>query len=138
MARDLYHQNVREALEKEGWVITADPIHISLDETYIEIDMAAEMIFAAEKANQKIAVEVKGFLKKSIISEFHTAIGQFLDYKDALEEVDPNRDLFLAIPQEIYLNPIFQGRFIQKRLRKENVHLIIVNIQNNLITQWIN
>lgn len=27
-AKDLFHQAVRHALEKEGWIITYDPLHI--------------------------------------------------------------------------------------------------------------
>ncbi len=33
MAKDLLHQNVREALEKEGWKITNDPMRIPIDGT---------------------------------------------------------------------------------------------------------
>jgi hypothetical protein len=138
MAKDLYHKNVREALEKEGWTITDDPLHIDLEETYIEIDLAAEMVFAAERKGKKIAVEVKSFLGKSIISEFHTVIGQFADYRDALEESEPDRILHLALPENIYKHPIFQGRFIQKRLKKENVNIILFNTENKSTIQWIN
>ncbi|MFN4254686.1 MAG: element excision factor XisH family protein [Saprospiraceae bacterium] len=28
MARDIFHQEVREALEKDGWTITHDPVPI--------------------------------------------------------------------------------------------------------------
>ena len=137
MAKDLYHKKVRLALEKEGWAITDDPLHIDLEETFIEIDLAAEMLFAAEREGKKIAVEVKSFLGKSIISEFHTVIGQFADYRDALEESEPDRVLYLALPENIYLHPIFQGRFIQKRLKKENVNLILFNVENKDTIQWI-
>ena len=73
MARDLYHHIVKIGLVKEGWNITHDPLHIDLEETYVEIDLAADIAFAANKGEEKIAVEVKSFLGKSIISEFHTA-----------------------------------------------------------------
>lgn len=98
MARDIFHVNVRRALEKEGWTITRAPLHIDLDETYVEIDLAAEMVFAAERADEKIAVEVKSFLSKSIMSDFHQAIGQYLDYIEALDETEPDRILYLALP----------------------------------------
>jgi hypothetical protein len=138
MAKDLYHKKVRAALEKEGWSITDDPLHIDLEETFIEIDLAAEMVFAAEREGRKIAVEVKSFLGKSIISEFHTVIGQFADYRDALEDSEPERILYLALPENIYNHPIFQGRFIQKRLKKEQVNLILFNTENINTIQWIN
>jgi len=41
---------VKQALLKEQWVITADPLTIKLEGVKFEIDLAAEKIFAAEKA----------------------------------------------------------------------------------------
>jgi hypothetical protein len=137
MAKDIYHNIVKTALEKEGWNITDDPMHIDLEETYVEIDLAAEITFAASRGDEKIAVEVKSFLTRSIISEFHTAIGQFLDYRDALDDTEPERELYLAIPNEIFFNSVFQGKFIQRRLKRESVHLITFDIENKIITQWI-
>jgi XisH protein len=66
------------------------------------IDLGPETIVAAEKAGQKIAVEVKSFLGASSISEFHTALGQFFNYRLALEEKDPDRRLYLAVPALTY------------------------------------
>lgn len=70
MAKDIFHENVRQALIKDGWSITSDPLHIDLDETYVEIDLAAEMVFAAERAGEKIAVEVKSFLSNQSFLTF--------------------------------------------------------------------
>jgi hypothetical protein len=53
------------------------------------IDLGAEAIVAAEREGQKIAVEIKSFLGASSISEFHTALGQFFNYRLALEDKDP-------------------------------------------------
>lgn len=137
MAKDLLHQNVREALEKEGWKITNDPMRIPIDGTYMEIDLAAEIVFAAEKGTKKIAVEVKSFLKKSFMTNFHEAMGQYLDYRSALEDFEPDREVYLAIPNHAFENPIFQGRFIQKRIKEENAKLIIFSSIENVILQWL-
>ena len=58
MARDRFHGAVKNALEKEGWIITADPYQISVGDVDFEIDLAAEML-AAERGGEKIAVEIK-------------------------------------------------------------------------------
>jgi XisH protein len=71
------------------------------------------------------------------MSEFYTAIGQFLDYRTAIEVTDAERLLFLAIPNDVWQSKVFQGRFIQKRLQMENVKLIIFDPIVNSITQWI-
>jgi hypothetical protein len=54
MAKDLFHNAVKQALIKEQWVITADPLIIKIEGVKLEIDLAAERVFAAEKAGQKI------------------------------------------------------------------------------------
>ena len=48
MARDFYHYQVKNALIKEGWRITADPFQISIEDVDFEIDLAAEPLIAAE------------------------------------------------------------------------------------------
>ena len=51
----------------------------------MSIDLGAEQLIGAQKDNQKIAVEIKSFLSKSsAISEFNTALGQFINYRAAL------------------------------------------------------
>ncbi|MEM1326986.1 MAG: element excision factor XisH family protein [Bacteroidota bacterium] len=138
MARDLFHANAREAIEKIGWTISADPLRLYISDTaYLEVDLAAENILMAVRGEEKIAVEVKSFLKKSFISAFHEAIGQYLDYKSALDDAEPDRMIYLAIPKEAFLHELFQGRFIQKRLKEESVNLIVFDITTNTIIEWI-
>jgi len=76
------------------------------------VDLGAEKIIAAEKDGEKIAVEIKSFIGPSNISEFHTAIGQFINYRVALEEQYPERNLYLAVPLAIY-QTFFSLQFIQ-------------------------
>jgi XisH protein len=137
MARDLFHNNVREALLKEGWHITNDPLRIPIDGSHLEIDIAAEMIIGAERGGEKIAVEVKSFLSKSFMNNFHEAMGQYLDYKSALEDFEPERVVYLALPTHAYEHSLFKGRFIQKRLREEEAQLIIFDAVKNNIIEWI-
>ncbi|MEB3229940.1 MAG: element excision factor XisH family protein [Leptolyngbyaceae bacterium] len=50
-----------------------------MDEVDFEIDLAAETLIAAVRQQEKIAVEGKSFIASSNISDFHTALGQFLN-----------------------------------------------------------
>lgn len=137
MAKDIFHDNVREALIKEGWTITAEQLRVRLGRAAVEIDMMAENIMVVERDGEKIAVEVKSFLTKSIINAFHEAMGQYLDYRSALRIVDPERAVFLAIPQHIYYHDVFQDWFIQQRLQEEKAKLIVFDSISNTITRWI-
>lgn len=135
MARDRFHYVVRTALEKEGWTITADSYQISVGEVDFEIDLAAE-ILVAERENDKIAVEIKSFIGRSNVSEFHTALGQFINYQVALSEVDPERKLYLAIPESIYKS-FFQRRFTRSMVERFQISLLIYNEKQEVIVQWL-
>ena len=103
MAKDIFHGHVREALEKDSWLITDDPYVLRAEEIDQEVDLGAERLIAATKANELIAVEVKSFLRQSKVYEMHNALGQFNTYAFALKSQEPSRTLYLAIPENIYL-----------------------------------
>ncbi len=109
-ARDLFHDAVRRGLEKDRWLITRDPLELEWEEVKVKIDLAAERLIAAERDRQKIAVEIKSFISTSVISDFHTALGQFLNYRIMLEVNEPDRLLYLAIPLDAF-ETFFQSRF---------------------------
>lgn len=134
MAKDRFHNAVRTALEKEGWTITADPYEVSVGDVDFEIDLAAQML-AAERAGEKIAVEIKSFIGGSNVSEFHTALGQFLNYQFALEEFDPQRKLYLAIPDSVYKS-FFQRRFTRSVVERTRINLLVYNEKQEIVVQW--
>ena len=134
MAKDRFHYVVRTALEKEGWTITADPYEVSVGDVDFEIDLAAEML-AAEKEEEKIAVEIKSFIGGSNVSEFHTALGQFLNYQYALEEFDSQRKLYLAIPDSVYKS-FFQRRFTRSVIARNQINLLVYEPKQEIIVQW--
>lgn len=135
-AKDIFHNTVKFALEKEGWIITHDPLLIRFGGVEMYVDLGAEKLIAAEKDGQKIAVEIKSFLNYSAISEFHAALGQFINYRLALEEQEPERVLYLAIPLDTY-NSFFSLPFIQIVKQRYQLKLLIYDPQREVITEWI-
>jgi len=102
VAKDRFHDVVKTALKKEDWVITQDPLGLKYGKVDFQIDLGAEKLLAAEREHEKIAVEIKSFLNPSAITDFYAALGQFLSYRLALETIDPERTLYLAVPLESY------------------------------------
>lgn len=136
-AKDVFHNAVKVGLEKENWMITDDPYKVQVGGFEMYVDLAAERILAAEKQGQKIAVEIKSFINPSAISEFHTAIGQFLNYQVALEEQEPDRILYLAVPQGSY-KTFFSLQFVQTVIQRFKIKIIVYDPVDEVIVQWIN
>ena len=137
-AKDVFHEVVKKALQKDGWQITHDPLSISVGGVNVSIDLAAEKLIAAEREGEKIAVEVKSFLQKSsAISEFHTALGQFINYRGALRRRQPERVLYLAVPVTTY-KTFFQLDFPQDMIEENQVKMIIYDVEQEVIFKWIN
>lgn len=136
-AKDIFHNCVKHALIKDGWTITHDPFVIRISEAIkLQIDLGAERAIAAERNREKIAVEIKSFIADSDISEFHTALGQYLNYVQAMEDQEPNRTVYLAVPLDTYKD-FFQLAFIQRTLRRHTIQLVIYDPGKEEIHQWI-
>jgi hypothetical protein len=52
-AKDKYHQQVRQALENDGWTITHDPYFLRMEGVNFPVDLGAERLLAAQKGNEK-------------------------------------------------------------------------------------
>jgi hypothetical protein len=137
-AKDIYHDTVRTALIKDGWTITADPLVLTFNpRRQLKIDLGAEQLIGAERENQRIAVEIKTFLAASTLSEFHAALGQFLNYRLALKLKQPDRQLFLAIPKEVYQG-FFAEEFTQLSVAEYQLKIVVFDIAKEEIVQWLN
>lgn len=135
MAKDLFHQAVKTALIKEGWNITDDPLTIRIDRIKLEVDLGAEKVFAAEKNGRKIAVEVKSFINPSTINDFHTALGQFLNYRLGLQMTESSRTLYLAVPIDVF-KTFFQERFSLSAIKQYDLKLIAYDPNLEEIIEW--
>jgi hypothetical protein len=135
MARDKYHDLIRRLLENEGWKITHDPLFVKTLISRLEIDLGAEKIIAAEKGKTKIAVEVKSFLGHSTLHDFYKALGQFIVYLAALEDQDPGRILYLALPQYAY-EFLFQDPLSEKLAETNKLKLIVFSVEKEKIIIW--
>jgi hypothetical protein len=136
-ARDKYHDIVKSALIHEGWTITHDPYRIAIGATHGDIDLGAEMPIAAERDHERIAVEVKSFLSDSEIYDLERALGQYGMYRVVLQKLEPDRVLYLAVPNTMrkYLLTESDYRDILRDLR---VRVIFFDPEGKEQTEWIN
>lgn len=135
-ARDIYHDRVRNALVKDGWTITHDPLALKWGTTDLYVDLGAERLLAAEKANQRIAVEIKSFVGHSEIEDLKNALGQFVLYHDVLSRVEPDRRLYLAVRESTF-DSLFDEPVGKLLLENERIRLIVFDPQAEVVVRWI-
>jgi len=85
-AKDIYHDTAKNALIKDGWTITHDPLSLKYGRKDMFVDLGAERFLAAEKKERKIAVEIKSFMGASDLTELEKALGQYLIYEMVINE----------------------------------------------------
>jgi hypothetical protein len=135
-ARDRYHESVKAALIQDGWVIVADPYHIQYKDIDLYADLAARRPIAIERGGQQIVVEIKSFVGRSLMTDFHLAVGQYKVYQMLLEEVAPEYTLYLAI-DDITYNNFFKREGIDFLLRSSQIKFFVVNIDEQEIVKWL-
>lgn len=136
-ALDIYHNTVKNALIKDGWTITHDPLSLKVGKKDIFIDLAANKLLVAQKQDKKIAVEIKSFIGSSEIEDLKNALGQYILYEKILRAKLSERTLYLAIRQDVF-DSLFSQEIGQILLSDNSLKMIIFNPKTEMITQWIN
>lgn len=135
-AKDIYHDTVKNALVKDGWTITDDPLKLTIGSRSLYVDLGAEKLIAAQKDNQKIAVEIKSFLSPSPINDLENALGQYVLYQNILKSTDVERILYLAVREEVY-NDLFAEPIGQLLLSNQQIKLITFSENRQELVKWI-
>jgi hypothetical protein len=99
-ARDSIHAAVVNALVKDEWEITDDPLYLEFGNRHVFIDLGAEdsALVSLEREGVRIAIEFKTLAGPSSMLALEHAVGQFVLYNLMLEEEDSGRQLYLAVP----------------------------------------
>ena len=133
--KDMYHAIVKNALIKDGWTITHDPLRLNWGTTIFYVDLGAEQLLAADKEDHKIAVEVKSFVGRWSMEDLEKALGQYILYRDIIEEVEPERILYLAVHTDVFQD-IFDEPVGRLLLRKNRLRLIVFDRREEVIVRW--
>jgi len=135
-AEGIYHDQVKNALIKDGWVITDDPLHLKWGSRDKHVDLCAKEVFGAEQDSRRIAVSVKSFVGPSETEDLQEAVGQYVIYLAVLSRLQPDRQLFLAVSAEIY-HDLFEEPIGQLMLEAERIPLLVFDPEKETIERWI-
>ena len=133
---DKYHDAVKNALVKDGWTITNDPFTIDFEDATLFADLAAERTLAAQKDNEKIAIKIKMFSSNSAYDDLEKAFGQYQVYRSFLRQIDPLREIFLAVSLEKF-EKIFTRASVKFLVADLKIKLVIFNPEKEEIVEWI-
>lgn len=136
-AKDIFHNIVVTALQKDGWIITDDPLKLKWGLRELFVDLGAKKLIAAQKGETKIAVEIKSFIGKSPINELENALGQYILYRNILEETEKERSIYLAIRRSTY-QEIFSEPIGVLAIKKSNLYILVFDEKKEEVIQWIN
>ncbi len=117
--------------------MTHDPYVVPIGKRKIYIDLAAEeeVVIGAEKSGELIAVEIKTFAGFSDVEDFHSALGQYLLYSFALSKYEPERQVFLSIPEDTF-EEFLDDYFFYEALEFFKVKFVVFNPLEKKIIQW--
>jgi hypothetical protein len=135
-ARDIYYNTVKNALVKDGWIITDDPLHLKWGQKDMYVDLGAKQLLAAEQGTRKIAVEIKSFVSPSEMADLKDAIGGFVLYRAVINRLEPDRMLYLGVRDAVFTD-LFEEPIGKLLIESENVNLVIFNSEDERIIQWI-
>ncbi|NEQ81860.1 MAG: fatty-acid oxidation protein subunit alpha [Moorea sp. SIO2I5] len=127
----------QNALQKDGWTITHDPYRLKLTiKKNLYIDLGAERLIAAEKGVQKIAVEIKSFRSASEMKDLEEAVGQFVLYEHLLARYEPERKLYLAVPEDVR-SSVFEEEAGQVLIEDKIIRLFTFDVNQEELITWI-
>ncbi|NJN60873.1 MAG: fatty-acid synthase [Coleofasciculaceae cyanobacterium RL_1_1] len=132
--RDLYHDTVKNALIKDGWTITHDPLTLGDADLRVYADLCVTKSTNTD-AQISLTIEVKVFGTSSHATELEKAVGQYVLYRSILRHKDSPIQTYLAIPTQIY-RTFFQHQIVQNLIQDEQIRLLIFNPATETIEQW--
>jgi hypothetical protein len=132
-AKDRYHDTVIRALQKAGWTLITEQIAIIVEDRRLWIDIRARK----EAEDLAILIEVKGFEgMPSPIEYLANATGKYAMYRAALDYLQIEMPLYMAVPEAAYRG-ILSEEIGKQTLKHNNVRLLVFDPEREEIVRWI-
>ncbi|MBK8433399.1 MAG: fatty-acid synthase [Chloroflexi bacterium] len=130
--KDIYHDTVKRVLIKDGWQITHDPLTVAIGRRDGYIDLGAEKICAAEHNGRKLQSR-KSFTYIPL-ARFVPRLRQYLLYREALQIVEPERILYLAVRHAIYEQ--LEREQLRDLLDRQQIKFVVFDAEKERIVEW--
>jgi hypothetical protein len=131
-AKDRYHDTVVTALKHEGWTVTDEQVMLILKERWLWIDLQAQ-----RDDDKIVLIEVKGFENMpSPVAYLASVVGQYVIYLAALEYLEVDYPLYLAVPVAAY-ESILQESLSQQVIKRIGMKFVVFEPEKEQIIQWV-
>jgi XisH protein len=135
-AKDVFHDVVKVALQKEGWRITHDPLILDVAGQEVSIDLGSEKVSDLPNETRKIAVSVKSFVRSTSLLKYQLALVKFLNDREILKRLEGDRSLYLAVPMQNYRRFLHEES-LRNSLNEAQVKTIVFDPIEGSIDRWI-
>ncbi len=132
-AKDRYHDAVKRALIKDGWIIETDQFILTIDQRNLWVDLQASKV----DPRLTILVEVKELAEvDSAVEALANALGKIALYRLALANANLPFILYLAVSVQSYAG-ILSEKIGQLALSHHRIPLLIFDADREEIVRWI-
>lgn len=133
--QDKFYDRVKRALMSDRWTVADQPLKVVAFEEFLDQDFGASPLILAERGLERIAVAVNSFFSAAPIEDFYQAVGEIFSYRLVLEIQDPDRPIYLAIPEDVYRS-FFQLDFIRGAIEEFRIPLIVYDPMGQVVVEW--
>jgi methyl coenzyme M reductase subunit C-like uncharacterized protein (methanogenesis marker protein 7) len=84
----------------------------------------------------KIAIEIKSFRSASEMKDLEEAVGQFVLYEHLLTRYEPERKLYLAVPEDVR-ESVFEEEAGQVLIEDKILRLLTFDTTKEEVAKWI-
>ncbi len=132
-AKDRYHDTVKRALIKEGWIIEDEQFTLTVGQRNLWIDIQA----SRGEPQLIILVEVKELADvDSAVEALANALGKFELYRLALRASNLDYPLYIAVSRQSY-DGILSERIGELALQYAGIPLVVFDNETEEIVRWI-
>jgi hypothetical protein len=132
-AKDRYHDAVKRALAKDGWVIADEQVQLFIDNRILYIDME----IAHPAKDSTLLIEVKELYSvPSPVDALAAAVGKYVMYRAGLRNTGVSNPLYMAVSVQAYEN-ILSEKVGRLMVAEAQLLILVFDPDQEVVVQWI-
>jgi hypothetical protein len=132
-AKDRYHDAVKRALVKDGWMIADEQVQLLIDSRILYIDMEV----AHPTKESTLLIEVKELYSvPSPVDALAAAVGKYVMYRAGLRNAGVSNPIYLAVSLQAYQN-ILTEKVGQLMMAEAQLLILVFDPDQEVVVQWI-